>query len=554
VDPVCPQCLSSTAALWFAVAHHALRPWPWIIVGLAALFAFTLWLRFLTLHPYLVGGDPQDRVAEAIRVSEGNLEGVLRGRDFGLVSFGKPPLYSLVLGAGFAITGERTTETAHAITLALSALLPLASFALARRLTRSVGLAFGVGLAVAVAPAVVRDAHLIGYQQIFAVLATFAVERLVRFWEDGSRSAYAAAVALATASAYAYIMGVGVLLAVFGLGLLRLRLRVLPFVLAFALFWVAFPFDLTGSSYVRYFSFSRSIGEQQPLAEIVRLRVVDYTAALLHWEYPYVEGWAWARSLVLAVVPLLFLLPGRWYLLAYLAGYMAPYMVITGTNDSYMVPVLAILLPAWVTGVLAMLRGRPLWGRRVAAAALAVFALTSVPQIVAEVRMLAEHPEERFDNLLRAEPLYAWMRTHLPADSRIRVALFSHEAYIALHDRFTFSSIPSGFHLNGPGQHELSDLLDRPADIRRGAYMWTMLAGSDYLVLPEDLSLQYRGYTDAVDRDFREMVADGAFAGEFRVTPLDRIEVRRGARVERMQVLRVERLGEPMRRPPVRLP
>ncbi|MCA9669539.1 MAG: hypothetical protein KC503_28285, partial [Myxococcales bacterium] len=28
------------AALWFAVAHHALRPWPWIIVGLAALVVF----------------------------------------------------------------------------------------------------------------------------------------------------------------------------------------------------------------------------------------------------------------------------------------------------------------------------------------------------------------------------------------------------------------------------------------------------------------------------------------------------------------------------------
>lgn len=52
------------AMLWFSVAHNALRPWPWIVVGLASLVVF----------PMLPNGGPQSRLEE--------LEGGKNGRSW----------------------------------------------------------------------------------------------------------------------------------------------------------------------------------------------------------------------------------------------------------------------------------------------------------------------------------------------------------------------------------------------------------------------------------------------------------------------------------------
>ena len=51
------------ASLWFAVAHNALRPWPWILVGLAA----------LVIYPRLPGDVPQRLTAPSAQGEAGSL-------------------------------------------------------------------------------------------------------------------------------------------------------------------------------------------------------------------------------------------------------------------------------------------------------------------------------------------------------------------------------------------------------------------------------------------------------------------------------------------------
>lgn len=57
------------ASLWFAVAHNALRPWPWILVGLAS----------LVIYPRLPGAAPSELVAKVgdggtVRVTPASLD------------------------------------------------------------------------------------------------------------------------------------------------------------------------------------------------------------------------------------------------------------------------------------------------------------------------------------------------------------------------------------------------------------------------------------------------------------------------------------------------
>ncbi|MBZ0252083.1 MAG: hypothetical protein K8I02_01975, partial [Candidatus Methylomirabilis sp.] len=163
-------------------------------------------------------------------------------------------------------------------------------------------------------------------------------------------------------------------------------------------------------------------------------------------------------------------------------------------------------------------------------------------------------PDAVFDNLLRAEEAFRRLEAELPVGSRLRVGLYPHEFFIALHDRFTISGLADGFILGGAGTYSLSELLDRPEEVRVGVYEWILLAMTDYVALPDSLELQRRGYTAEVDRDFFALLERGAFDRDFRVARLPDLSFSLGTRPYRLRLLRVERIGAPMTRPPVTLP
>ena len=85
------------ASLWFAIAHNALRPWPWIIVGLAALI----------LYPMLPNGALPNTLKSqdgSIQISPAELDVATGGR---LTLTGVPP------GSRVEVMGQAVIATQH---------------------------------------------------------------------------------------------------------------------------------------------------------------------------------------------------------------------------------------------------------------------------------------------------------------------------------------------------------------------------------------------------------------------------------------------------------
>lgn len=465
---------------------------------LLLLYAIALAVRFAGMHPLMTGGDPHDRMRESVglhregfRVGEGSLFA-------GGAATGRPKLYAALLALGYRVQGEASVAAARRTGFAVTALAAPLGYALVLRLSRRRLAALLAGLALATASLLVKEAGEINYAAFVPVFFLATLERLHAFLESRRTRAYALALAAGLAAAYVYTPGMVAAALVLGTGAWTLRLRALPFLLAAALVFALFPYDVLGRGYARYFS----EGTQAASAGALDL-LIERVRTTFRYLFPATgEGWSvwpWLGLCLLWTLPGLAFLRRTWATGLLLGAYWSPYLFLPPIFPGAIAAVAALLLAllfAWLGCWSARAPRLGTAALLVAGAALLGLGLRDTTSYLRAVRA---EPAAVFPRTIDSRPLSAWLAANLPADARIATRVYADQLYVELPPTFRILGIAEEAEDDSGVRLSLDEALARPEPERTALLAQAVAkSGAEYWLVPTRDEGIARGFTHGV--------------------------------------------------------
>ena len=484
-------------------------------------------LRWAVFNSFLLGGDPEDLLIDAIRFEEGDYS-TAKGRSF---------LMALVTGLMFRLTGSEELIIAKIIPFISNvATIPL-TFILVRLLGGCLFAAFSASLALAFSPLSISDSNQIEARGLFSVLILLFFilltshsaisNRLVSPTTDSGekprtrRRAWlneaprAGAFLCAILAWYTYIMG-GAAVGVFFLYLAVKGRKSLPiYLILLIVLLYNFPFDITGGSYTKDFA-----GESTGIFSYVKHRIEIYLSAVIYWHGEEFDlgrmSAARILSLFVFMIPIVYFASRRFFPGVYLILFLLPYAVFSWTNAFYMTPALPFLYAFWFSGVSDIFK-KDVFLRYAYVCGGLVFLLAAS---YAPLKKSFEATEEEVKSMhvyycMNLPEVMNKLESSIPPDSAVKVVSFRWEYTYFLRDFCRIIPPESAFPKNFIAGSE---------EERIDFYEQSLFRRTDFLALDNAGGYSICSMTDEIYNDLIRMIEESGFSASFEIKELFEIE------------------------------